>query len=266
MRLLREAGGAAVDIGGESWRQTESGGLARDDSNFIESARIFEQAARLDPDESVDRFLARFAHSPESAAADDARAFVEGFEAADPAVASARAIAQEWLSGTDSTSARPLNGYARVFERLRAACDAAGVRFRLSTIVRRIVWRRGSVVVECVDASTSESRTIAARAAVVTLPVGVLRYHGDETAVAFSPELPPRKREALRSLEMGAVVKVMLWFENAFWERVDGGRYREAAFFRWSAGRFRHSGRCCRCAASWSGRGPAVRAPSRCKV
>jgi monoamine oxidase len=239
MTLLREAGGAAIDLGGESWAQTDAGRLVRDTRDFIESAKIFEAAARLDPDESVDRFLARFAGSPESAAAAaGARAFVEGFEAADPVIASARAIAFEWQSGVDSMSARPLNGYAPVFERQRAACDAAGVTFRLSTIVRRIAWRRGRVGVDTVDALTGETRTIGARAAVVTLPVGVLRHHGDETAVAFEPALPPSTSAALRSLEMGTVVKVGLWFESAFWERVDDGRYREAAFFRSERGAF----------------------------
>ena len=31
---------------------------------------------------------------------------------------------------------------------------------------------------------------------------------------------------------MGHVVKVVLWFRSAFWERVRNGRYRDAAFFR----------------------------------
>jgi monoamine oxidase len=31
---------------------------------------------------------------------------------------------------------------------------------------------------------------------------------------------------------MGHVVKVVLWFRSAFWERLQSGRYRDAAFFR----------------------------------
>lgn len=38
--------------------------------------------------------------------------------------------------------------------------------------------------------------------------------------------------QALQSLEMGHVVKVVLWFRSAFWERVRRGRYRNAGFFR----------------------------------
>ena len=108
-------------------------------------------------------------------------------------------------------------------------------------------------------------RTIAARAAVVTLPVGVLRIGGDETAVAFSPGLPPRKREALRALEMGAVVKVGLWFENAFWERFTAGAIATRRSFA-DPGRFAAFWTQCRCAASWSWPGPAARRRSRCRA
>ncbi len=66
----------------------------------------------------------------------------------------------------------------------------------------------------------------------MTLPAGVLRHRGDETAVEFDPNLPSAKRAALEYVEMGRVVKVALWFHTAFWERIHNGRYRDGAFFR----------------------------------
>jgi monoamine oxidase len=231
MLLLREAGMRAIDAGGESWTCSKDGELRREDSGLSLVASIFEAARTLANDESVDRFLRRFeADEAMRETARAARAFVEGFDAADPAIASAGAMADEWRSGVDFAIARPLGGYRRMFDHLRDACVAAGVQICLSTIVRRISWRRGFVAI---DANRcGESQTIRARAAILTLPVGVLRYNGDETAVAFDPDLPPAKREALRSIEMGHVVRVALWFRTAFWERVHNGRYRDAAFFR----------------------------------
>ena len=232
MALLRDAGTAAVETGGESWTRSENGDLRRNDDDMMPAAGIFEGARALESDESVDRFLQRFADDEsmrETVRA--ARAFVEGFEAADPAIASARAIADEWRSGVDLTSARPLGGYPPMLERLRNACAAAGVQTCLSTVVRRLSWRRGAVAVET-ESSWGESRTLHARAAVVTLPVGVLRHSGDETEVVFDPDLPAAKREALASIEMGHAVKVALWFRTAFWERLRDGRYRDSAFFR----------------------------------
>jgi monoamine oxidase len=233
MALLRAVETATVDTDGESW-MLRDGRLQRTDNDFIESAGIFVKTLDLPADESVDRFLRRFEDDEKMRdTAQAARAFVEGFEAADPAIASAQAIAKEWQSGVDFASARPLGGYGPMFEYLRNECVAGGVRSLLSTVVRQISWRRGSVDV------TAQSRdaavSIHARAAVVTLPVGVLRHAGDETAVAFDPEMPASKRDALRYIEMGQVVKVALWFRTAFWERLSEGRYRDAGFFR-SAG------------------------------
>jgi monoamine oxidase len=231
MRLLRDAGMAAIDTGGESWTCAEDGELRRGDRDLSSVAGIVEAAHALVEDESVDRFLRRVEGDEgtrETATA--ARAFVEGFDAADPAIASARAIADEWRSGVNFGMARPRGGYRPMFDRLRDACVAAGVKICLSTIVRRISWRRGAVTI---DASCcGEPRTIHARAAILTLPVGVLRHSGDETAVAFDPHLPSAKIEALRSILMGHVVKVALRFRTAFWEGIQNRRYRNAAFFR----------------------------------
>ncbi|MGP8101430.1 MAG: flavin monoamine oxidase family protein [Candidatus Cybelea sp.] len=228
--LLREAGSAAIDMGGDAWIR-ENGELRCEQESFSSSARIFEGSRSLPDDESVEHFLRRFENDRalcETAQA--ARAFVEGFEAADPAIASAKAIADEIESGTDSTSARPLGGYGPMVEQLRSDCERAGVRFALSTCVRRISWSRDDVVVEAAN-SRGESQALQARAAIVTLAVGVLRHRGDETEIGFVPELPATKREALAHIEMGHVVKVALAFRTAFWERVAGGRYHDAAFF-----------------------------------
>ncbi len=231
MRLLRDAGMGAIDAAGELWTCSQDGGLRREGGGSSSAAGIFEAARTLANDESVDRFLRRFeADEALRETARAARAFVEGFDAADPAIASARAIVDEWRSGVDFAIARPLGGYRRMFDHLRDACVAAGVQICLSTIVRRISWRRGVVAI---DANRcGESQTIRARAAILTLPVGVFRHRGDDTAVAFDPHLPPAKIEALRSIEMGHVVKVALWFRTAVWERIRNGRYRDAGFFR----------------------------------
>ncbi len=232
MGLLREAGNAAIDTSGESWTCGDVGDLRRDDDDFIPESGIFDSARVLATDESVDRFLHRFDNDTSMrGTVESTRAFVEGFEAADPAIASARAIADELRSGVDYASARPLGGYRPMFEYLEGACAAAGVQTSLSTIVRRISWSRGAVVVDATSA-WGEAQTIRARAAVITLPVGVLRHHGDESEVVFEPELPSAKRKALGSIEMGHAVKVALLFRSAFWEQIHDGRYRDGAFFR----------------------------------
>jgi monoamine oxidase len=232
MALLREAGIASAAADGEAWMCGDDGALQRDDKDFSLASQALEGAHFLATDESAEEFLRRLEREePTRQMAEAARAFVEGFEAANPAIASARAIADELRSGVDSRSARPLGGYRPMFERLQNACVAAGVQICLSTIVRRISWRSGAIAVDVCN-PRGESRTIHARGAIVTLPVGVLRHSGDEGEVVFDPELPTAKRKALCKIEMGHAVKVALWFRSAFWERLRNGRYRDGAFFR----------------------------------
>jgi monoamine oxidase len=239
MALLREAGMAAIDIADESWTSSQGCELERDLDDFHSAAAIFTRVRELAADESVDRFLRRFGDDETTrASARVAREFVEGFDAADPAIASALGIAQEWQSGVDWTSARPLAGYPPLFELLRGACIASGVDLRLSTVVSRIVWRRGHVAVDAAGPS-GEPHTIGARAAIVTLPAGVLRHAAKPGAVAFDPELPRSKADALQHIEMGHVVKVTLLFRSPFWERISAGRYRNGAFFRRDGQSFR---------------------------
>ncbi|MBV8345351.1 MAG: FAD-dependent oxidoreductase [Candidatus Eremiobacteraeota bacterium] len=214
--LLREAGMSTIPTTG--------------DSPFRSAPNIFEVAQSLREDESVDRFLARFEGDEEMRKiAALARAFVEGFEAADPAIASVRAIADEWQSGVDSSSARPRGGYGPMLDRLVDACVAAGAQLRPSSVARKIAWRRGNVAVDLVGEG-AEPQTLRARAAIVTLPISILRHAGDDPDVVFDPALPPAKRAALSGIEMGHVVKIALWFRTAFWEHVDDGRYRDASF------------------------------------
>ncbi len=101
----------------------------------------------------------------------------------------------------------------------------------MNATVRAISWRRGDVAVEAADRNGSVV-TLRARAAIVTLPVGVLRDGIGGSRVAFDPELPAAKRAALDRIEMGHVVRVALGFRRPFWEQLRDGRYRDAAFFR----------------------------------
>src|SRR5207245_7587859 len=138
MALLHAAGVKAVETDGESWRCDGHGDLRRvDDENFRTVTSIFDGASSLQNDESVDQFLRRFEgdHSMLEFVS-SGRTFVEGFDAADPAIASVRGIAEELRSGIDYAAARPIGGYQPLFAHLHKEVTEAGVRLLLSTIVR----------------------------------------------------------------------------------------------------------------------------------
>jgi monoamine oxidase len=214
--LLRAAGSEPQPLFDESW-SLRNGRLERDSDDFGSWAALFERAADLEPDRSVEEFLQQFADDPSMRGELElARAFVEGFDAADPAIASARSIAEEWTSGTDETAARPRGGYRSMFEHLHRVCVNAGVDVRLSAPVQRVSWRHGEVAID----------GLRARAAILTVPANVL------AGLPTDPPLPGSKNDALQYIASGNVVKVAMWFRTPFWETANNGQYRNSAFFR----------------------------------
>ncbi|MBV9232566.1 MAG: FAD-dependent oxidoreductase [Candidatus Eremiobacteraeota bacterium] len=230
LALLRAANQTTIPLTGKLFAFDE-GALHDDESRFTDALKIFDAVSTLENDTTVDDYLRRFDVDPKRrATAAMARAFVEGFDAADPRIASVRAIAAEWRSGEQVTSARPRAGYATMVERLAGDCTAAGAQIRTSTILRRIEYRLRHAAVTATTGEHVES--LEARAAVIALPVGVLRHASPESGVTLEPPLPPNKQRALGGIEMGEVMKVALWFRTPFWERVAEGRYRDGGFFQ----------------------------------
>ncbi len=225
--LLRRAGMAAVGRTGGGW-YTERGKLEPAGEIFTEIRKAMRQAGAPKQDISFERFLARELRHLSPKARAFARRRVEGYDAADPARASARAIVEEWSAEDDATAAshfRPSGGYGALLEWLAGTLDRERVRIELQTIVRRVRWKRGSVIVE--GAASGRPFRAAASRALVTLPLGVLQSN----AVRFAPALG-EKRRALKGLAPSPVLKVALRFRTAFWEALDGRRYENATFFR----------------------------------
>ena len=231
--LLRQACGSAVDVSGEHWSLI-GGRLRRRTESLLGKVRAaFEEADVLSkPDVSLEDFLASddARALPEEARA-VARAFVSGFDAADPRLVSLHSVAEEWRSGgmLDSSQSRPRGGYRTALLALSAALDGSRVRLQLQTIVTAVRWSGQSVEVE--GSWLGRPFRAAARKAIVTVPLGVLKAPADATgAIKFDPPLET-KQAALAHLLSGPVLKVGLQFSRPFWEELEGGRYADASFF-----------------------------------
>ena len=85
---------------------------------------------------------------------------------------------------------------------------AEGLDVRLNSKVQTVSWDARRVRVRLHD-----GRELEARAAVATVPVGVLK----SDAVRFEPALPDSKQWALSQMEMGPILKILLHFEKRFW-------------------------------------------------
>jgi monoamine oxidase len=98
---------------------------------------------------------------------------------------------------------RVVEGQDRVVEFI-----GRGLDLHFGFAVESIRWDAAGVAL-----TSSDGRELTARAAISTLPVGVLQ----SGRVRFSPALPESRRSALEQLGMGPVVKLLLSFEERFW-------------------------------------------------
>jgi len=232
-RLLAEAGQGALDAEGSHWTLLH-GKPQQQTSDLFDQVQKAMQAANLlgKPDTSLQEFLdqgSRYGLSRE--AADLARRFARGFDAADTTRVSAHSIAEEWVSGgmLDSPQFRPLGGYQSVLTALAGRLGRDLVHMQLNTVVETVQWRPGAVEIEGVF--VDRPFRVSAAKAIITVPVGVLQLpRGSPGAIHFNPALAD-KRSALAGIVSGAVLKVVLRFRKPFWEELDGGRYRDASFF-----------------------------------
>jgi monoamine oxidase len=231
--LLRHTGAPALDTSGEHWSLIDGRMQQRTESLLGRVRAAFEQAGVLGrPDMSLEDFLATEVGRtlPEEARA-MARAFVSGFDAADPRLVSLHSVATEWRSGgmLDSSQARPLGGYHAALLALCGGLDADRVRLQLQTVVTAVRWSDRSVEVE--GRWLGQTYKATARTAVITVPLDVLKAPADAAgAISFVPPLRA-KQAALTRLLSGPVLKVVLHYRRPFWEELDGGRYADASFF-----------------------------------
>jgi len=207
-RLLARAGLSSLSLRPEH-RQIRRGRFLRIGyASAVE--RVLSLVKQDGPDESVDDFLAR---KPGGSGLASERAltrrFVSGFNAADPARASVRSVApspQEPESVAFSSTGRVTLGYGALMDALaRELKRPVALRHE----VKAVEWKPGGVTVRL-----RGSTKISARAAIVTVPIGVLARRA---AIAFHPE-PASLRTALSGLAMGSAVRFVVWFRELPWK------------------------------------------------
>ncbi|HEX2100667.1 MAG TPA: NAD(P)/FAD-dependent oxidoreductase [Candidatus Synoicihabitans sp.] len=138
--------------------------------------------------------------------------YVVGFQAADPARMSVQALAK--AAREEDEQSRPRNGYGPLVDVLGRVLQSPLVELRLGSAARGIRWRRGRVEVELVTGGL-----VAARAAVITVPLGVLQApEGAPGALEFQPALPERRR-LWSQLGMGHAQRVTLQMRPEFWSQ-----------------------------------------------
>ncbi|XP_073065352.1 polyamine oxidase 2-like isoform X2 [Primulina eburnea] len=130
---------------------------------------------------------------------------MEGWFAADADTISLKCWDQEQLlPGGHGLMVR---GYLPVINTL-----AKGIDIRLRHRVTEIFRHHNGVKV-----TVEDGRTFVADAAVVTVPLGVLKSN----RIKFEPRLPAWKEEAINALGVGLENKIVMHFETVFWPNVE---------------------------------------------
>ena len=227
VEIVRSSKLVVSDIHGDRWSAERGKLKPLDEEDFWSDLdRIMR---RLDPKRTPDRSFQEFLDTKPGGASlarqrSLAREYVQGFHAADLTRISERALADGGApeDEDEQRQARILDGYDRVPLALAPAVDGV----RLSHVVHEVAWEPGAVEVRY--SHREHASAVTARAAIITVPLGVLQQTAGPGAIAFTPEVDATRRAASQ-LAMGTVGRMTLLFREPFWEarairRKTGGR------------------------------------------
>lgn len=215
LEIAERAALPLVEVAGEHW-VGDGRELRLHDDLEGELGDVFaEMSAERSPDRSFADYVAACRGGEEWRGRRAlALQYVRGFHAADPARVSERALArgarrEQEIDG--ERSFRLLAGYDGIVAQLVARVPT----IQLGVVVTSVCWQAGRAEVTA-RASDGERHYIGRRA-VVALPLGVLKASVGGGVVRFEPALV-EKRDALRKIEVGAAVRVVLRFHEKPWE------------------------------------------------
>ena len=226
--IARQSGLTIVDVTGRRFLSRR--GQLRPHDGF--DTGLENVLGRLDAERDPDRSFTEALRRLRAPGGDDRRLalrFVEGFQAADPDRISERFLAGSVDDPNALRTGRVAGGYDQI---VRIAASTVMEHVRLGEVGRRLTWSDEEVSVE------TTSHGFEARAAIVTVPLGVLTAPpGAEGRIAFDPPVPMMERATSR-LAMGGVLRVALRFDDPFWmssrfaTRVGHETIREVTFMQ----------------------------------
>lgn len=226
IKVARAAGLRIVDVLGEHWL-ARNGTLRKAGNFWHEVDLVLRRIERGAEDRSFYDFLrdkpggTRLTRQRKLA-----REFVYGFHAADIRLVSAHSLAEGGSPGDDpedQRQGRMLDGYDGI---VGALAEPVLGRVELNTVVHRVEWQRGRVRV--LARNRSREHRITAKAAIITVPLGVLKAPADDRAALTFDPVVPQLGEYLAMLEMGTVLRIVIQFREAFWEQGLPGAPRNA--------------------------------------
>lgn len=213
LNLLKEAGIAYHSANAAMWQYKD--GEFKQESEPIEGwDLLIEILKKLVQDTSIDDFLQQYFPGDKYAELrDSVRKFVSGYDTADPCTASAFALRNEWDNEDTGAQHRITGGYNVMIKYLEEELNSNNGQIYLNSVAKDINWKQGEVNVK-----TDDGEVYSAKQLLIALPLGVLQLDENEKgALTFTPPIP-KHYNALKAMGFGAVIKILLEFDNMFWE------------------------------------------------
>jgi monoamine oxidase len=211
--LSKEGGIGFYSTAGKYYR-IKNGKFQKLENIWITFLTLLSKAYSLKRDMPFSKFSDQYLNEEKfKDVRETARAFVEGYDAADVNRASTFALRAEWKNFRQSDQYRLKGGHIKLIDFLSKEILKHNGEIFLSTVVKEIRWKPDNV-----EVISDKGEIYSARKVLITVPLGVLQSKPDDEAhILFSPGLPG-KLEAAKSIGYGTATKVFLEFKEAFWE------------------------------------------------
>ena len=208
MQLLEEANieykpvkGNMVRVSNGNWKTQEDFTLGWDE--------LIKKMNSVRKDMTVDEFLkTNFSDDKYSDLRTSVLRFANGFDLADTSKASILALREEWM-GEDEQYRIP-GGFDLLINFLEKECLRSGCIINRYSPVTEIKWEKNNVRI-----ITSNPTIYNATKVIITASLGSLQ---SERSIIFKPAID-NYFQAANKIGYGTVVKVMLEFKEAFWEK-----------------------------------------------
>ncbi|MBV8765875.1 MAG: FAD-dependent oxidoreductase [Hyphomicrobiales bacterium] len=216
--LLREAGLEISPIEGVRWTLRD-GVFSKTDSVAPDTNRLFQTLAALKADLPVSEFIERhFSGSRDDELRRVILRMVEGYDAADPARASAFGLRDEWVGRGLGNHGRVRGGYGALVEFLAAQCRRLDASLHLGVTVKAIETRAGRIIARC-----GGGRSFEGDAAILAVPLPLL------TRIEL-PFSAAQNAALSTGMGFGNVVKFLLRFTERWWVKAGGNDLSDLSF------------------------------------
>lgn len=207
--LLKEAGIGYSDVGFEMWQYRN--GKFEQSEEFVEGwDELLEKLNQLENDMPINDFMQQeFAGDKYAKMRSQVENYVSGYDTASVFDAGAFALRNEWNHEDEDAQHRIDGGYSTLINFLANTCRNAGNDILRNTVAKEIRWEKSAARV-----ITDGGEVYEAARAIIALPLGVLQSKG---AIRFNPPIN-EYTGALNNIGFGAIIKILLEFNEIFWE------------------------------------------------